>query len=276
MRKLYFIVLAILFFLSFSVLYGQSTEEFFERNCFSCHTIGGGRLTGPDLKNVDQRKDTAWLEKFILNPEVILRGGDPYAAKLLKEARGVRMTRVAGLTSGLVKNLLKFIKEESAKEKTRFAKSALKERPLTPEDIVLGRQFFLGTLPLTNKGPACLGCHSIAGEGFFGGGNLGPDLTSVIGRLGGKTALMAWLSNPSSATMSPIYRKQPLDEEEILPLVAFFKSKSEKNASYMEVHDFNFMIFGFIGLILVLLIFDLLWGKRLRSVREKLVKGELE
>ena len=44
----------------------------------------------------------------------------------------------------------------------------------------------------------------------------------------------------------------------------------------MEVHDFNFMIFGFIGLVLVLLIFDLLWGKRLRSVREKLVKGELE
>ncbi|MCK5220937.1 MAG: cytochrome c, partial [Candidatus Aminicenantes bacterium] len=163
MRKLYFISLAILFFLSFSVLYGQSTEEFFERNCFSCHTIGGGRLTGPDLKNVDQRKDEAWLEKFILNPEVILRGGDPYAAKLLKEARGVRMTRVAGLNAGLAKNLLKFIKEESAKEKTRFAKSALKERPLTPEDIVLGRQFFLGTLPLMNKGPACLGCHSIAG-----------------------------------------------------------------------------------------------------------------
>lgn len=271
-----FKVLCFFVFLFFSLLAGQDAEKFFEKNCFNCHTIGGGRLTGPDLKNVHLRKDEAWLEKFILNPEVTLRSGDLYAAKILKESRGVRMTRVAGLTPALVRNLLKFISEESAKEKTRFAKSALKERPLTPEDIKLGRQLFLGTLQLKNRGPSCLGCHSIAGEGFFGGGNLGPDLTSVFGRLGGKTALMAWLSNPSSATMSPIYRKYPIDEEEILPLVGFFKSKAEGNASEMEVHDFNFMIFGFIGLILMLLIFDLLWGKRLRSVREKLVKGEQE
>jgi cytochrome c2 len=40
---------------------GQTPEAvgFFRQNCTSCHTIGGGRLTGPDLKNVTRQKDRA-------------------------------------------------------------------------------------------------------------------------------------------------------------------------------------------------------------------------
>ena len=92
-------------------------EEFFEKNCFSCHTIGGGRLTGPDLKDVEERKDGAWLEKFILNPQAVINSGDAYASKLLKEARGVVMPKVANLNVSMTRALLKFIKEESGKEK---------------------------------------------------------------------------------------------------------------------------------------------------------------
>ena len=33
----------------------QETAEYFRTRCTSCHTIGGGRLTGPDLKNVMQQ-----------------------------------------------------------------------------------------------------------------------------------------------------------------------------------------------------------------------------
>lgn len=39
----------------------QDAADFFRQNCVSCHTIGGGRLTGPDLKDVLTRKDRAWL-----------------------------------------------------------------------------------------------------------------------------------------------------------------------------------------------------------------------
>ena len=35
----------------------QEAEDFFRQNCVSCHTVGGGRLTGPDLKNVTGRKE---------------------------------------------------------------------------------------------------------------------------------------------------------------------------------------------------------------------------
>ena len=63
----------------------------------SCHTIGGGRLTGPDLKGVTERADEAWLVDFILDPKGVIDSGDPYAAELLREARGVYMTQVPGI-----------------------------------------------------------------------------------------------------------------------------------------------------------------------------------
>lgn len=259
-----------------SFLFGQSDpEEFFEKNCFSCHTIGGGRLTGPDLKDVEKRKDAAWLEKFILNPESVINSGDAYASKLLKEARGVVMPKVANLDQSMSRALLKFIREESSKEKSRFAGSTFADRPLTEEDYMIGNELFIGTKRLKNKGPSCISCHEIAGEGFLGGGLLGPDLTEAYGRLGGKKAIAAWLANPSSETMSPIYKKHPIDEDEVLPLVAFLKNKAEGKDIVSDAHDFNFMIFGFIGLALCLVLFDLAWGNRLRAVRKPMVKGEL-
>ena len=195
----------------------DAPEEYFEKNCFSCHTIGGGRLTGPDLKDVDKRKDAVWLEKFILNPQTVINNGDTYASKLLKDARGVVMPKVSNLNASMTRALLKFIKEESGKEKSRFAGSTLADRPLTEEDLQIGAALFMGTTRLKNRGPSCISCHEIAGEGFLGGGLLGPDLTEAYGRLGGKTAIAAWLSNPSSETMSPIYKKHPIDEDEVLP-----------------------------------------------------------
>ncbi|MBC8255761.1 MAG: cytochrome c [Candidatus Marinimicrobia bacterium] len=253
----------------------DAPEEYFEKNCFSCHTIGGGRLTGPDLKDVEQRKDAVWLEKFILNPQAVINSGDTYASKLLKDARGVVMPKVSNLNASMTRALLKFIKEESGKEKSRFAGSTLADRPLTEEDLQIGATLFMGTTRLKNRGPSCISCHEIAGEGFLGGGLLGPDLTEAYGRLGGKTAIAAWLSNPSSETMSPIYKKHPIDEDEVLPLVAFLKNKAEGKEIVSDAHDFNFMIFGFIGLAICLVLFDLAWGNRLRAVRKPLVKGEL-
>ena len=34
----------------------QEAAVDFKTNCMSCHTIGGGRLVGPDLKDVSQRR----------------------------------------------------------------------------------------------------------------------------------------------------------------------------------------------------------------------------
>jgi hypothetical protein len=61
----------------------QDTATYFQDNCGSCHSIGGGSLVGPDLQNLLQRKDREWLLKFLDNPQAVVDSGDPYAKKML-------------------------------------------------------------------------------------------------------------------------------------------------------------------------------------------------
>ena len=56
----------------------QDTPDYFRANCMNCHTVGGGRLTGPDLKNVGQRRVAEWLISFMQNPKAVVDSGDVY------------------------------------------------------------------------------------------------------------------------------------------------------------------------------------------------------
>ena len=60
----------------------QEAVGTFRQSCMSCHTVGGGRLVGPDLKNVEERQNREWLVGFIMDPKGVLAGGDPYALQL--------------------------------------------------------------------------------------------------------------------------------------------------------------------------------------------------
>ena len=76
-RALRLLPLAALFVLNRQVAAQQDASAFFKQNCTSCHTIGGGRLTGPDLKDVTARKDRAWLVQFLQSPKSMIDSGDP-------------------------------------------------------------------------------------------------------------------------------------------------------------------------------------------------------
>src|SRR5690606_25166640 len=151
----------------------QETAGFFRRNCVRCHTIGGGRLTGPDLKNVIQRKDRAWLIEFMVSPQSMLDRGDPYARTLLEEARGVVRPMIAGLDRARAEALLDLIETESKAEKSQFAGTQVSSRPLTAADVAEGRRILRGERKLAAGGPSCLGCHTLRGLGGLGGGRFG-------------------------------------------------------------------------------------------------------
>jgi mono/diheme cytochrome c family protein len=67
----------------------QDPAAFYKKNCAACHSIGGGRLLGPDLRGVGDRKDRRWLEDFIVNPKATLDAGDPYGRQLAADAKGM-------------------------------------------------------------------------------------------------------------------------------------------------------------------------------------------
>jgi mono/diheme cytochrome c family protein len=253
-------------------LSAQEVAADFKQNCMSCHTIGGGRLTGPDLKNVSQRKDRAWLTTFIQDPKSIIDGGDAYAQELLKSSRGVMMPTLPAMTKARAEALLTLIEAESKLEKSQFAGVQISERPFTPRDIEVGHDIFMGTASLKNGGPSCMSCHTVQGIKLFGGGTLAPDLTTVFERYQGRKTLSAWLSAPATPTMQSVFKKQALEGEEILSLVAYFQSTLARNPEDVSSERLNFILIGLAGALLAMGLFDVIWNKRLRTVRRALVQ----
>jgi mono/diheme cytochrome c family protein len=252
---------------------GQETAAFFKQNCYSCHTIGGGRLVGPDLKDVMKRKDREWLVRFMLNPQAMIDRGDPYAKQILDEARGVVMTQVAGLTRDRANALLDLVETESALEKSQFEGMKFSDRPFTQLDIDTGQRLFKGIASLKNGGPSCISCHTVRGLGLLGGGRLGVDLTKVSERVGGRKPLSAWLVSPATTTMQPVFKAHPMEPEEILSLVAFFEDSAKQVGDDESVAPLTFFLMGLGGMVLMLGAFDTLWKNRFRAVRRPLITG---
>lgn len=63
----------------------------FESRCSACHTIGGGDRIGPDLKGVTERRDPAWLARYIREPDKVRAEGDPTATLLHAKYKQVGM-----------------------------------------------------------------------------------------------------------------------------------------------------------------------------------------
>ena len=261
-------------FLLSSAGQAQEAANTFRQSCMSCHTIGGGKLVGPDLKGVEERKDREWLLGFIVNPGSVLASGDAYALKLKDEAGGVVMPVVVGMTRERAEAILDLIVAESGLEESQFAGLDIGDEPFTEVDIDRGRRIFRGDMRLANGGPACLSCHTVEGLGGLGGGRLGPDLTKVYERLQGRKALASWLLAPATQTMQPVYAKASLTNDEIVPLVAYLENEAQIGTADSTTAQVTFLILGLAGAVLGFVAADSAWRGRLRSVRRPLVRGE--
>ena len=251
----------------------QDTDDYFRQNCLNCHTIGGGPLTGPDLKDVSARQDREWLIKFMMNPKEVLDSGDQYAAKILQESRGVPMPTLPGLNRARAEKLLDLIDAESKLEKSQFRGMQVSDAPFTPEDVAKGREIFLGEQRLKNGGASCVSCHSMYDIKAFGGGRLGPDLTNIYEKLEGRRSLSAWLAAPATETMLPIFKNHPLDEEEIHALVAYFEASSGETQSTSTTSRIAFLLTGLAVAAAMVFMFDAIWKRRFHAVRKPLVES---
>lgn len=257
--------------LSATAASAQDTPDYFRQNCMSCHTVGGGRLSGPDLKNVLQRRDRAWLAKFIRDPQAVVDGGDPYARDMVKAARGVIMPKVATLTAERVEAILDLLEAESTLEQSQFAGVQVSNEPFTAADVQRGRELFRGNISLANGAPACHSCHTAPGIGGLGGGGLGPDLTLVYERLDGRKGLSAWLSAPGTNTMQPLFKNNALEASEIHALAAYFEDAAQHPEDDRAASRVVLLLLGLGGAVLMFVLIEYVWRGRLRGVRRPLV-----
>ncbi len=91
----------------------QTAATMFQQKCAVCHTIGGGRRIGPDLRGVLERRQTDWLVRWITRPDQMLAEKDPVALKLLAESNQIPMPNL-GVTEPEARALLDYIRSESA------------------------------------------------------------------------------------------------------------------------------------------------------------------
>jgi protein SCO1 len=94
-------------------------EDLFRTRCAACHTIGGGdidaaeqRRAGPDLLGVHERRERAWLERWIAAPDAMLAQGDPIAQELRGRYSGLSMPNLR-LTPRDIGDVLEFIRTET-------------------------------------------------------------------------------------------------------------------------------------------------------------------
>ncbi|MBS1632488.1 MAG: cytochrome c [Bacteroidetes bacterium] len=92
----------------------QDGATTFKTVCAACHTIGKGRLVGPDLAGVSDRRSEDWLIKFIKSSQTVINSGDKTADSLFQAYNKTLMPDHPNLDDAKIKDVLAYIKTTSA------------------------------------------------------------------------------------------------------------------------------------------------------------------
>ena len=86
------LLLTVLFSFTFQVSAQSDGAAIFKANCTACHMIGGGRLVGPDLQGITEKRTKDWLKKWINSSSELIASGDADAIAIFEEYNKVAMT----------------------------------------------------------------------------------------------------------------------------------------------------------------------------------------
>lgn len=246
-------------------------EQDFNTHCAACHTIGGGRLVGPDLAGVYDRRSQAWLETFLKSPQAMITSGDAGAVALFEQYNKLLMPDPP-FTEAQVKDVLSYLKASSAlavpapapgnADLAMAETSPAPVQPASPARITAGQDLFQGRLRFENRGPACNGCHEVTNDAVIGGGILAKDLTQAFSRMGGP-GVTAILGQAPFPVMQAAYANKGLTADEVTSLVAFLQDADAKHA-FHRPRDYGMGLFvsGLIGAAILFLLFATVWRKR--------------
>ncbi|MDK9699357.1 MAG: cytochrome c [bacterium] len=169
----------------------------FVTKCAGCHTIGGGKLTGPDLIVA-----ATWSDND-LHPAI------------------KRMEKNVGpLTDSILSTLSTFLRSPDTKDRIKRVEALLSQEEmatLAPASAMVGQMLFSGTKSLRNGGPSCIGCHKINGYG----GLLGLDLSSTYKKMG-RVGMQSAIEQASFKVMDATYRTHKITKQEAAHLTEYF------------------------------------------------------
>ncbi|MBI4238337.1 MAG: cytochrome c [Deltaproteobacteria bacterium] len=255
-------------------------KTLFQQKCAACHSIGGGKLVGPDLQGVVQKRDRAWLTRWIREPDAMLAEKDATAVALLQEYNNVPMPNL-GVSEADATAIVAYLETTggSAPAPTTPAPAPATLPAPTRDEITLGQNLFQGTVRFTNGGPSCISCHHVKNDAVIGGGILAKELTTVFSRMGGP-GVRAILGGPPFPVMQAAYLDRAFTDEETQALVAFLQYADREHA-YQQPRDYGWGLFiaGVCGVLVLAGLIALLGCRRKKqsvnqSIYDRQIKSE--
>ncbi len=233
-------------------------EKLFKATCVACHTIGKGRLVGPDLSGVYERADQEWLIRFIRSSQEMVKEGDSLAVALFKEFNQIPMPN-NDLTDEQILSILDYIRKtdsaQTGEKITQTEKPVASDSTTTTEYLMKWQteamRFFTDMKISQMALPPCIACHRIQNGTLIGGGKLSLDLTSSYSRLG-QAGITAILSNPPFPAMNTALRGKNLTDDEIQSLTAMLQFVDQRFGNNPPKSNNGFI---FIVLCLILAMF---------------------
>ena len=251
---------------------GSQGQEIFQTSCSVCHTIGGGRLVGPDLQGVGDRRSEEWIIRFVQHSQQLVAAGDPDAVAIFNEFNQIPMPDQP-LSDEQIRAIIAYTGAGTSAAPAQPA--AVQEA--TEEQVLLGQNLFQGTTRFVNGGPTCNSCHEVTNDAVIGGGVLARELTTVFSRLGGP-GVRAILGSPPFPVMQRAYEGKPLTDEEVAGLVGFLQRADAEQALH-QPRDYGPKLLGagVLGTAILMGLYSLAWGKRKRgSVNQSIYDRQIK
>lgn len=265
----------------------QDGEALFKQTCAACHTVGGGKLVGPDLQGVTKKRTEDWIVSFVKSAADL--GATDADAKAMIAEYGYPMPN-QNLPDADIKAISSYIAanspEESAGDEVveevevdvEPADPALDPANASAEDIAIGVKLFSGENRFENGGPSCLTCHNVQHTDLIAGGLLAKDLTKVYERMGA-AGINGILGAPPFPAMSASYKDNPLTEKEIFQLSAFFSDATVNNI-YQKQRTYNdhLLLYGGFGAFatIAIIIFFLFLDRKRKCVKEDIYRRQIK
>lgn len=257
-------ILLIVGIFMFSIVKADEGEELFKKTCTACHTIGKGRLVGPDLLNVNEKQSQEWLIAFIQSSTKLIQSGDEAAVAIFEEYNKIPMPD-NHYTAAQIIAILNFIRQESGTAKgEQIAPATDILEDTSAENITLGMNLFTGKQKFQNGGPTCNTCHNVQDERILSSGTLAVDLSQSYANMG-SAGVSAIIANPPFPVMNMAFKNHPVTNEEVVNLTAYLKSVSDERMNQAST-DFSlyFVLAGLFVFISMMLIIIVLYFDRKR------------
>jgi mono/diheme cytochrome c family protein len=247
-------------------------EEVFRAQCLVCHTIGGGRLVGPDLQGVAERRSEDWIIRFVQHSQELVRAGDPDAVAIFEEFNRIPMPDQL-LSDQEVRAIIAYV----AGSGSAAAPEPATEVQATEAQVLLGSDLFQGKVRFTNGGPTCNSCHEVTNDVVIGGGTLARELTTAFSRLGGP-GVRAVVGTSPFPVMQRAYQGNPLTEAEVVALTGFLQRADAEQALYQpRNYGPKLLGAGLAGTVILLGLYSVIWRRRLKgSVNQSIFDRQIK